>query len=81
MAPISEIVLGGGGNPSKVFSPFVSMVVIMNTFSMSTTSLDQVYFHNTTFKLDFLMSCKKPPTLLDDEIWKAYMLMATCGKN
>jgi hypothetical protein len=69
MAPINEIVLGGGGNPSKVLSPFVSMVVIMNTLSMSTTSfLDQVYFHNTTFELDFLMSSKKPPTLLDDEI-------------
>jgi hypothetical protein len=69
MAPINEIVLGGGSNPSKMFSPFVSMVVIMNTFSMSTTSfIDQVYFHNTTFKLDFLMSFEKPPTLLDDEI-------------
>jgi hypothetical protein len=69
VAPINEIVLGGGANPSKVFSPFVSIVVIMNTFSMSTTSfLYQVYFHNTTFELDFLISCKKPPTLLDDEI-------------
>ncbi len=69
MAPISEIIFGGGDNPSKVFSPFVSMVVTMNTCFMSTTSfLDQVYFHNTTFKLGLLMSFEKLPTLLDDKI-------------
>lgn len=69
MAPIKEIVVRGGGTPFGMFSPFVCVIVLMNTFSMSTTSfIDQVYFHNTTFKLDFLMSFEKPPTLLDDEI-------------
>jgi hypothetical protein len=69
MAPINEIVVGGGVSPFGMFSPFVSMIVVMNTFSMSTTSfLNQAFFCNTTFQLGFLMSFGKTLASLDKEI-------------
>jgi hypothetical protein len=69
MAPIKEIVVRGGGTPFGMFSPFVCVIVLMNTFSMSTTSfLNQGFFCNTTFQPSFLMSFGKTLTLLDKEI-------------
>jgi hypothetical protein len=69
MALIKEIVVRGGGTPFGMFSPFVCVIVIMNTFSMFATSfLDQVSFCNTTFQHGFLMSFGKTLTLLDKEI-------------
>jgi len=60
MAPINEVVVGGGGSLLGALSLSVSMVVVMNTFFMSTTSfLDQFFFHNRTFQLGFLMSFGK----------------------
>jgi hypothetical protein len=60
MAPINEVVVGGGGNLLEALTPSVSMVVVMNTFSMFATSfLDQASFHNTIFQLGFLMSFGK----------------------
>jgi hypothetical protein len=60
MAPINDIVLGGACSVIGAFNPPISMVVVMNTSSMSATSLlDQAFFHNTTFQLGFLMSSKK----------------------
>jgi hypothetical protein len=57
MAPINEVELGGEGNASRAFRPFVSMVVVMNTSFVSATSLlDWASFHKTTFQLGFLMS-------------------------
>ncbi len=65
MTPINEIVVGGVGSPSGAFSPSISMVVVMNTFSMSTSSLlDRISFCNTTFQPGFLMSSE----LFDKEI-------------
>ncbi len=50
MAPINEIVVGGGFGPLGAPNPSISIVVVMNTFLISTTSLlDQASFHNTTF--------------------------------
>jgi hypothetical protein len=37
MAPINEVVVGGGGSPLRTLSPFVSMVIVMNTFLMFAT--------------------------------------------
>jgi hypothetical protein len=55
----------GAGSPSRALSPSISMVVVMNTFSMFATSfLDQTSFRNTTFQPGFLMSSK----LFDKEI-------------
>jgi hypothetical protein len=69
MAPIKEIIVQGGGSPFGMFSPFVCVIVIMNTFSMSATSfVDQASFCNTTFQHGFLMSFGKTLTLLDNEI-------------
>jgi hypothetical protein len=60
MAPIYEAKLGSGGNPSQALRPLVSMVVVMNTYSVSATSLlDQASFHKKIFQLRFLMSQKK----------------------
>ncbi len=57
MAPINEVELGDGGNPSKALRPHVSMVIVMNTSSMPSTSLlDRASFQKTTFQLGFLMS-------------------------
>jgi hypothetical protein len=69
MAPIKEIVVRGGGSPFGMFSPFICVIVIMNTFSMSATSfLDQASFCNTTFQPSFLMLFGKTLMLLDKEI-------------
>jgi hypothetical protein len=65
MAPINEVVVGGARSPLGTLSPSISMVVVMNTFSMSATSLlDQASFYNTTFQPSFLMSFE----LFDKEI-------------
>jgi hypothetical protein len=65
----NKIVVGGGGSPFGMFSPFVSVIVVMNTFFMFATSfLDQASFCNTTFQPGFLMSFGKTLALLDKEI-------------
>jgi hypothetical protein len=69
MASNNEVVVGGGDSPLRALSPYVSMVVIMNTFCVSTTSLlEQVFFHNTIFQLGFLMSFEKKLEFFDKEI-------------
>jgi hypothetical protein len=53
----SMTILGGACSVIGALNPHVSMFVVMNTSSMSTTSLlDRAFFHNTTFQLGFLMS-------------------------
>ncbi len=57
MAPIMEILFGGGRNVIRIFQPFVYEVVVMNTsFVPNISLLKQVSFLNTTFQLGILMS-------------------------
>ncbi len=51
MAPIKDGVLGGGGIPTKAFSPCGSIVVVMKTSSTSTTSFCKITFEPSFFKL------------------------------
>jgi hypothetical protein len=60
MALINEVAVRGGGSFLGTLISFVSMVVVMNTFSMFATSfLNRISFHNTIFQLGFLMSFGK----------------------
>jgi hypothetical protein len=60
MTPIKDSVLGGGGNPIGAISPLGSIVVVMKTFSKSTTSfLEWASFRKTTFHLGFFKSSEK----------------------
>ncbi len=60
MAPINEANLGSGGNPFKALKAFVSMVVVMNTSSVSTTFLlNHASFHKFLFLTRLLNAIKK----------------------
>jgi len=63
MAPINEVVVGGGGNLLEALIPSVSMVVVMNTFSM---------FCHLLLGSSFFPQYKFPTWLLD-VIWKKHL--------
>jgi hypothetical protein len=60
MAFINEVMVGGGGSFLRALNLSISMVIIVNIFSMFATSLlERAFFYNTTFQLSFLMSFEK----------------------
>jgi hypothetical protein len=60
MTPIKDGVLGGGGIPTKAFSPCGSIVVVMKTSYTSTTSFfEHAFFCKITFEPSFFKLLEK----------------------
>lgn len=80
---ITLVIVRGGGSSSGALNPYVSIVVVMNKFSMLATSLlNQVSFCNTTFQPGFLMSSEKDTWVVWQRNMKlVQMIMAICGEN
>jgi len=60
MAPIKDVMLGVVGNLVGVVKPLISIVVVMQFFSIFATSLlDRASFFKITFQPGFLKSSNK----------------------